>query len=71
MACGFAASSLWLLGYPEQGLNAMRHGLTLAQTCKHPIALMHGHYFMAKIHHLRPRARRDARIVRSHAGTGG
>ena len=53
MACGFAASSLWVLGYPDQALMTMRQGLALAQASGHPFALMHGHYFMAKIHRLR------------------
>ncbi|HEX4797285.1 MAG TPA: AAA family ATPase [Humisphaera sp.] len=62
MACGFAASALWVLGYPDQALMTVRQGMALAEASGHPFALMHGHYFMSKIHRLRrePAETRDA-----------
>jgi hypothetical protein len=40
----------------------VRQGMALAEASGHPFALMHGHYFMSKIHRLRrePAETRDA-----------
>ena len=39
MALGFAAETLWYLGYPDQALERVRHALSLAQALSHPFSL--------------------------------
>ncbi len=39
LALAFAAETLWCRGYPDQALERVRHGLSLAQALSHPFSL--------------------------------
>ncbi len=53
--CGLrhAAMTLWLLGYPDQGLEKSQNALTLAQKLSHPYSLVHALFYSAWIHQQR------------------
>jgi predicted ATPase/class 3 adenylate cyclase len=48
-----AAVALWLLGYPDQALESMYDGLTLAQELSHPFSLAWAFHLAAELHQLR------------------
>ena len=50
---GFAAMSLWFLGYPDQALARVGEALAMAQKLSEPHGLAHAHFFMTIIHQLR------------------
>lgn len=50
---GFAARTLWLLGYPDQAIKMSQEALTLARQLSHPYTLVLAHYVAARLHHLR------------------
>jgi len=50
---GFAAKSLWMLGYPEQALQRGREALLLARELGHPASLAHGQLSVAILHQFR------------------
>ena len=50
---GFAAHSLWMLGYPEQALQRGREALALARELGHPTSLAHTQYLVAVLHQYR------------------
>jgi class 3 adenylate cyclase/predicted ATPase len=53
----FAALTLWILGYPDQGLARSQEAVTLAQQCAHPLSLSFVLSFAAVFHQLRREAR--------------
>ncbi|RMF83788.1 MAG: hypothetical protein D6736_20715, partial [Nitrospinota bacterium] len=54
VAClGFAAVTLWLLGYPDQALEKSQKALTLAQTLSHPFTLAYALNLAAILSQLR------------------
>ncbi|HEY5768965.1 MAG TPA: hypothetical protein VIS71_03875, partial [Terrimicrobium sp.] len=50
---GFAAKSLWMLGYPEQALQRGREALELARELGHPASLAHAQLSVAILHQFR------------------
>ena len=50
---GYAAHSLWMLGYPEQALQRGREALALARELGHPASLGHTQYLVAVLHQYR------------------
>jgi predicted ATPase len=50
---GFAAKSLWMLGYPEQALQTGREALVLARELGHPTSLAHTQLSVAIVHQFR------------------
>jgi TolB-like protein/predicted ATPase len=50
---GFAAKSLWMLGYPEQALGRGREALALARELGHPASLAHAQLSVAILHQFR------------------
>ena len=50
---GFAAQSLWMLGYPEQALQRGREALALARELGHPASLAHAQFLVAVLHQFR------------------
>jgi predicted ATPase len=59
----FTASSLWLLGQPEQTLAQMHEAYTLAQVLAHPYSLTYAQQQMMRLHQWQ----RDALAVRTWA----
>jgi class 3 adenylate cyclase/predicted ATPase len=59
----FAALSLWILGYPEQGLVRSQEAVTLAQQCAHPLSLSFVLTFTAMFHAFR----REMRLTQERA----
>src|SRR5262249_28917922 len=64
----FAALTLWIRGYPAQGLVRSQEAVTLAQQCAHPLSLSFVLTFTAVFHQLRregraTQERADATIV--------
>jgi len=53
----FAALTLWIRGYPEQGLVRSQEAVTLAQQCAHPLSLSFVLTFTAVFHQLRREGR--------------
>ncbi len=54
VACqGFAAMTLWFLGYPDQALGRMDGALTLAQELSNPLSLALALFFAAWLHQVR------------------
>jgi predicted ATPase len=54
MCCrSYASLTLWLLGYPDQSLESIHKGLTLAQELSHPFSLAQARYYTAWLHQLR------------------
>jgi class 3 adenylate cyclase/predicted ATPase len=49
----FAALTLWILGYPDQGLARSQEAVTLAQQCAHPLSLSFVLTFTAMFHQFR------------------
>jgi predicted ATPase len=45
-----AAETLWCRGYPDQALERVRHGLSLAQTLSHPFSLVGALGYVAFVH---------------------
>jgi predicted ATPase len=60
---GWAAMTLWLLGYPEQALARLHDALTLAHTLSHPFSLAYAQCWAALVNQLR----RDAPAVHAQA----
>jgi adenylate cyclase len=60
---GWAAMTLWLLGYPEQALARIHDALTLAHTLSHPFSLAYAQCWAALVNQLR----RDAPAVHAQA----
>jgi predicted ATPase len=50
---GYAAHSLWMLGYPEQALERGREALALARELGHPASLGAAQALVAVLHHYR------------------
>jgi predicted ATPase len=50
---GYAAHSLWMLGYPEQALQRGREALALARELGHPASLGHAQFLVALLHQYR------------------
>ena len=50
---GFAAKSLWMLGYPEQALQRGQETLALARELGHPASLAHAQLSVAILHQFR------------------
>ncbi|HKB39086.1 MAG TPA: hypothetical protein VKD72_21790, partial [Gemmataceae bacterium] len=50
---GFAAHSLWMLGYPEQALQRGREALALARELGHPASLGQGQVLVTLLHQFR------------------
>jgi len=49
----YAAWTLWIRGYPDQGLIRSQEALTLAQQCAHPLSLSFVLTYTAVVHQLR------------------
>jgi predicted ATPase len=62
MPC-FAAWALWFLGRPEQALERIQEGLTLARELSEPLSLAHALLFTAILHQLR----REEHLAQEHA----
>ena len=60
---GYAAVTLWWLGYPDQALQRSHEALTLAQELAHPFSLAYALVFAAWLHQLR----RDAHLTHERA----
>jgi class 3 adenylate cyclase/predicted ATPase len=60
---GFAARTLWHLGYPQQALQRNYEGLTLAQNLAHPQSLAFMLYHAAVVHQLR----REGQLTQTRA----
>jgi predicted ATPase len=60
---GWAAMTLWVLGYPEQALARLHDALTLVHTLSHPFSLAYVQCWAALVHQLR----RDAPAVHAQA----
>jgi predicted ATPase len=60
---GWAAMTLWLLGYPEQALARLHDALTLAHTLSRPFSLAYAQCWAALVNQLR----RDAPAVHAQA----
>jgi class 3 adenylate cyclase/predicted ATPase len=60
---GFAAHSLWNLGYPDQALKRVNEVLAMAQRLSHPLSLAYAEFFAAALLQLR----RDARAGQESA----
>jgi predicted ATPase/class 3 adenylate cyclase len=60
---GFAAPTLWLLGYPEQALAHLHEALALAHALPHPFSLAYARCWAAMVSQLR----RDVPAVHEHA----
>jgi predicted ATPase len=58
-----AAWTLWFLGQPDQALQRMEEGLTLAHDLSEPHGLAHAFFFAAILHQLR----REARLAQERA----
>jgi class 3 adenylate cyclase/predicted ATPase len=58
-----AASSLWLLGYPDQAVASSQSSLELAQQLDHPFSLAIALVFAAMLHH----CRREAPLTQARA----
>jgi class 3 adenylate cyclase/predicted ATPase len=52
----YATTTLWCLGYPDQGLARSQAGCTLARELGHPLSLATALYFAARLHLLRGEA---------------
>jgi predicted ATPase len=50
---GFAAQSLWMLGYPDQGLRRSQEALTLASGLSHSPSLAHARFVVGTFHQFR------------------
>jgi adenylate cyclase len=50
---GFAALTLWALGFPDESLRRSRESLALAQELSHPFSLSYALVFAALLHQLR------------------
>jgi predicted ATPase len=59
----YAASTLWLLGYPEQALTRLHEALALAHELSHPYSLAHARCVAAWVSQFR----RDVPAVHEHA----
>ena len=62
-ALGERALSLWLLGFPERSLGAIREAMAWAQTLAHAGTTAHGMDYRLMVH----RYRRDVPVVRRYA----
>jgi predicted ATPase/DNA-binding winged helix-turn-helix (wHTH) protein len=62
MPC-FAAWALWFLGRPEQALERIQEGVTLARELSEPLSLAHALLFAAILHQLR----REEHLAQEHA----
>jgi TOMM system kinase/cyclase fusion protein len=60
---GYAAVTLWWLGYPDQALQRSHEALTLAQELAHPFSLAYALVFAAWLHQLR----RDEHLTHERA----
>jgi predicted ATPase len=60
---GFAAQTLWLLGYPDQALARLHDALSLAHELSHPFSLAYARCWAA----VASKLRRDAPAVHEHA----
>jgi predicted ATPase len=49
-ALGYAAATLWYRGYPDQALERVRHGLSIAQALSHPFSLGEMLCWVATVH---------------------
>jgi len=64
VACrAIAAQTLWLLGYPDQGLTRLHEALALAHELSHPYSLAYARYWAAMVAQLR----RDRLVVQEQA----
>jgi predicted ATPase/class 3 adenylate cyclase len=50
---GYAAWTLWVLGYPDQACKRSHEALSLAEELSHPVSLAAALYFAAVLHHFR------------------
>jgi adenylate cyclase len=50
---GFAAWTLWMLGYPDQAVKRSNEALILAQQLAHPVSHAAALYFAAVLHYFR------------------
>jgi predicted ATPase len=50
---GYAASTLWVLGYPDQAFKRSHEALILAEELSYPVSLAAALYFAAVLHHFR------------------
>jgi class 3 adenylate cyclase/predicted ATPase len=62
-ALGERALSLWLLGFPQRSLEAIREAMAWAQTLAHAGSMAHGMDYRLMVH----RYRRDVPVVRRYA----
>jgi predicted ATPase len=53
MCRGFAAWSLWHLGYPDQALQRVHEALVLAQKLSHPFSFAYALFYALSLHQLR------------------
>jgi len=54
VSCGIlGASTLWMLGYPDQALQGMEETLALAQRLAHPMSLVMALHWSAHLHQMR------------------
>ena len=72
---GFAAQSLWMLGYPDQALRKSQESLALARELSHPLSLAHARFQVGIFHQFRrdvPETQEQAEALqttRRRAGT--
>jgi len=62
---GFAAWTLWMLGYPDQAFKRSHEALMLAQQLAHPVSHAAALYFAAVLHHFR----REEQVAQERAET--
>ena len=63
LALGFAASTLWILGYPDQALTRIHEAFTLAQGLQHAFSLARALIYAGGLYRLR----RDASAAQERA----
>jgi predicted ATPase len=62
---GYAAWTLWVLGYPDQAFKRSHEALILAEERSHPVSLAAALYFAAVLHHFR----REGQAAQERADT--
>jgi hypothetical protein len=62
MALNFAAETFWYRGYPDQALERVRHGFSVAQALAHPLSLADTLRAVAFVHLFR----REGRGAQAH-----
>ncbi|MCI0454274.1 MAG: AAA family ATPase [Candidatus Dadabacteria bacterium] len=61
--CGYAAWTMWLMGYPDQAIKKSLEAMTLAKEQSHPYSLAIAHVFSSCIHQFR----RESNLTKEQA----